>query len=85
METKIIFGLLGLFGCIHLLIASLSTIELKELPPLVLPNKLIWLFIIWFLPLIGTYLFHKKANIKIQGGASTRGDCSTGGGDGYGD
>jgi len=82
MDTKTILGILGLILCIHILVAALSTIELKESPPLLI-NKFIWFLIIWLLPFIGAYWFHKKAGIKLQGGASTTGDCSTGGGDGY--
>ena len=84
MSTNTVLGLLGLVGIFHLLIASLATIELKEYPLYSLQRKVIWFIAIWLLPFVGSYWFHKKANIKTVGGNSDYNAGGFSGGDGDG-
>lgn len=43
----------------HIFFALLFTIELKTIDGYTIKEKIIWFFIIWFLPIVGLFLFHK--------------------------
>ncbi len=59
--------ILGFIAIIHIFVAILSTIELKDYPAQTFFKNILWFLIIWCFPFIGAVLFYK--NISLSSGS----------------
>ena len=57
IEIKFI-NVLILIAISHLILAILSTVELKLIPFYSFKVKVFWFLVIWILPVIGSFYFH---------------------------
>ncbi len=71
--------ILGIIGIIHFFLALFTTIELWEFPLIKFIKKILWLVVIWLIPIIGVILFRNKYSIGWASGSSGINESATGG------
>ena len=93
MKSEVVFIFLGILMVFHLPIAYFASRELLDYPLWKNNRKIVWLFIVWLTPIIGSVLVHRKLGLVASGtessgggtildpGSGGSGDCG-GGGDG---
>lgn len=79
MSGKGILTIFAIVGVIHMIMAFLSTIDLKDNPLFSLSKKCLWFLVVWCIPVFGALLFHYKTGLGWSSGHTTGGEGTTGG------
>ena len=94
MSSGFYLAIVGIPLLLHLALAFFASMEVTNYPLFKSRQKVLWQIIVWVIPILGTFLLHKKIKLGWGSGESSNGGdnytcggtgTSSGGGDGGGD